>query len=66
MCRAGVGATLIPRQFAEYMGVGESVRLFSLKQSVHTRQPAVITRKGQYLSEYAQYAIRLLAEQAGK
>ncbi len=66
MCRAGVGATLIPRQFAEYMGVGENVRLFSLKHTVRSRQPAIITRKGQYLSEYAQYTIRLLTEQASK
>ncbi len=60
MCREGIGATLLPRQFATYMGTGESVRLFSVKQNVRTRQPAVITRKGQYISEYAEYAIGLL------
>lgn len=66
MCRAGIGAALVPRQFAEYMGVGDAVKLFSLKCSVYSRQPAVVSCKGQYLSEYAEYAITLLTEQAGK
>lgn len=66
MCRTGVGATLLPRQFIEYMGTGDNIRLFTLKHSVRSRQPAVITRKGQYISEYAAYAIKLLTEQADK
>ena len=64
MCRAGVGAALLPRQFVEYMGTGNAIRLFSLKQGVRSRQPAIIIRKGQYLSEYAQHAIKLLRETA--
>lgn len=66
MCRAGIGVSLFPRQFAEYMGIGDAVTLFSLKQSVYSRQPAVIMRKGQYVSEYAEYAIQLLTERANK
>lgn len=62
MCRAGIGATLLPRQFIEYMGLDENVKMFTLKQNVHSRQPAIITRKGQYISEYAEYAIKLLTE----
>lgn len=64
MCRAGVGATLLPLQFIEHMGNDDNIKLFSLKQNVHSRQPAIITRKGQYISEYAEYAIKLLTEQS--
>jgi len=44
------------------MGIDDNISLFSLKDSVHSRQPVVITRRGQYISEYAQYAIQLLTE----
>ncbi len=63
MCRAGLGATLLPLQYIEHMGYDDNTVLFTLKQSIHSRQPAVITRRGQFLSEYAQYAIKLIAEQ---
>lgn len=65
MCRAGIGTTLLPRQFVEYMGTGDT-QLFSLPHSVRSRQPAVITRKDQYIPEYAQYAINLLCEKSKK
>ena len=50
--------------FVEYMGMDARIKLFSLKHSVRSRHPAVITRKGQYISEYAEYAIKLLTEQS--
>ena len=62
MCRAGVGATLLPRQFAEYMGVGNEVELFALKNTVRSRQPVIVTRKGMYVSDFAKYAIKLLTD----
>lgn len=58
MCRAGIGATLLPLQFIKRMGCDDSVSLLELKQTIYSRQPAIITRRGQYLSEYAKYAIR--------
>lgn len=58
MCRAGIGATLLPLQFIKRMGCDDSVSLLELKQAIYSRQPAIITRRGQYLSEYAKYAIR--------
>lgn len=58
MCRAGIGAALLPLQFIKRMGGDESVSLFALKHNVYSRQPAIITRRGQYLSEYAKFAIR--------
>ena len=62
MCRAGVGATLLPRQFAEYMGVGNEVELLALKNTVRSRQPVIVTRKGMYVSDFAKYAIKLLTD----
>lgn len=60
MCRQGLGATLLPKEFIENMGFADNIKMFTLKHSVRSRQPAVITRKGQYISEYAEYAIKLL------
>lgn len=65
LCRAGVGATLLPRQFVCHHEGGKDVVLYSLKQPMQTRQPVIVTRRGQYLSPYAEYAIRLLTEQKG-
>ena len=65
LCRAGVGATLLPRQFVCHSERNKDVVLYTLKQPMQTRQPVVVTRRGQYLSPYADYAIRLLTEQKG-
>ena len=60
LCRAGVGATLLPRQFVCHNEGGKDVVLYTLKQPMQTRQPVIVRRKGQYLSECAAYAIGLL------
>ena len=64
MCREGLGATLLPLQYIESMGYTDDTVLFTLKQTVYARQPAVITRKGQFVSEYAEYAINLLTKKS--
>ncbi len=66
MCRAGIGATLLPLQFVEHVGADDSIVLFSLHHSLRSRQPVIITRRGQYVSAYARYAIKLLTEQSGR
>lgn len=58
MARAGVGAVLLPLQLAEM--ADEKLRLYPLREGLYSRQPAVVTRRGQYVSEYAAYAIELL------
>ena len=63
MCREGIGATLLPRQFVEYMGSADNMTLYTLEQNLRSRQPVIITRKGQYISEHAKYAIKLLTRQ---
>ena len=60
LCRAGVGATLLPLQYVRSHSNDGSLVLYTLQQTVKSRQPVVITRRGQYLSPYARYAIGLL------
>lgn len=62
LCRAGVGATLLPLQFVRHTQGCEGVVLYELDKTLQTRQPVIITRRGQYLSPYAAYAIQLLIE----
>ena len=62
MARAGVGATLLPLQFVNNFDFDNSIALYKLKNCHQSRQPAIVTRRGQYISEYAKYAIELLTE----
>jgi len=59
MVKAGVGATVLPRQFVQHEQV-QGVTFFPILQQAVTRQPAIITRRDQYISQYAEYAIHLL------
>lgn len=61
MCKAGLGATLLPLQFIKSTDFS-GVSLYSLKHNLYSRQPAIVTKKGQYISEYAKYFIKLLSE----
>lgn len=61
MARSGIGATLLPLQFiSEDAFDSSNITLFTIKNDSFLRQPVVITRRGQYVSEYARYAIELL------
>lgn len=62
LVRSGIGAAILPAQFAENQHFREGITLFSLKHDSPIRQPVAVTRKGQYLSEYAKYALALLTE----
>ncbi len=64
MARGGLGATLLPLQFISSEAFDDSMTLFTIKDNPITRQPAIVLRKGQYVSEYAKYAIDLLANHA--
>lgn len=66
MVQAGLGVTLLPLQFISNATFDRDITLFSLKENVYTRQPAIVTRRGQYLPEYAGYAIALLTGKTGK
>ena len=60
MARAGIGATLLPLQFIGSNDFDDNIALIPLENCLYTRQPAIVTRRGQYLSEYARYAMDLL------
>lgn len=62
MSTAGTGATVLPLQFIKNEISDEKVSVFKIKDSSYLRQPAIVTRKGQYLSEAAKYTIKLLKE----
>lgn len=60
MARSGIGATLLPRQFVRGEGFCAGLTLYAVENCSYVRQPAIITRRGQYISEYAAYAMQLL------
>lgn len=60
MACAGVAATVLPLQFVDQK-VKEDVCIFEIEGATYNRQPAVVTRKGQYISDAAQYAIDVLS-----
>ena len=62
LATAGVGAALLPLQFIKSFQFEQGLTLFTLKESAYTRQPAIVTKKGQYISPYANYAIQLLTQ----
>lgn len=62
MAQAGIGATLLPLQFVKSMQSNNNISMFVPDCDANIRQPAIITRHGQYLSPYAKYAIDLLTK----
>ncbi len=64
MVQAGVGATLLPLQFVHNQNFDSNLSIYIVKNRIFSRQPVIATRRGQFLSPYADYAIRLLSEKA--
>ena len=62
MACAGVAATILPLQFIKRNAYTDKISVIDMKDTVYTRQPAIVTKRGQYLSAAAKYAISLLAE----
>ena len=60
MAHAGVGAALLPLQFVRNEHFDKDLTLFTIKDNTYSRQPAIVNRRGQYLSEYARYAMDIL------
>lgn len=61
MARAGIGATILPQQFVQANHFEENMTMFNLKDESYTRQPVIISKRRQYVPEYTQYAISILA-----
>lgn len=66
MACAGVGATLLPLQFVRENAFAQGLTLVRIQNVSYTRQPAIVTKRGQYLSPYAKFAISLLADLPAK
>ena len=62
MVNAGVGAAVLPLPFINDFPSDKQLELYTIKNYPHARQAAVVTRRGQYLSEYAQHAVELLTK----
>lgn len=60
MAHAGVGAALLPLQFISSQHFDDNLTLYTIRSNEYSRQPVIITRRGQYESEPARYAKELL------
>ena len=60
--RVGKDEHKLPLQLVEMENADDHLHLYPLKEGLYSRQPAVVTRRGQYISEYAAYAIELLKQ----
>lgn len=62
MAVAGVGVALLPMQFVRSQQLNNNLSLYIVKSNLYSRQPAIVTRRGQARTPYADFAIRLLTE----
>ena len=60
MACAGVAATILPLQFVNHRSHESNLTIVGIKNAAHTRQPVIITRRGQYIAPHARYAMDLL------
>lgn len=60
MVQSGVAAAVLPKQFVQSNLSCRDITLFELDHEAYVRQPAIVTRRGQFVSEYAQHAMELL------
>ena len=60
MACAGVGAALLPLQFVHSQYLDKDLSLYVVNSKLYSRQPVVVTRRGQAKTPYAEYAIKLL------
>ena len=62
LAREGVGATLLPWQFISHDLSRDNVDILDIRGLPYSRQPAIVYRKGQYLSEAAKFTMELLMQ----
>ncbi|MBR5773251.1 MAG: LysR family transcriptional regulator [Clostridia bacterium] len=59
IAQSGVAATILPWQFVSGE-MSDNITVVGIKDVVYDRQPAIVTRRGQYITDAAQYAMVLL------
>lgn len=62
MASAGVAATILPLQFVNQKLLNNHLSVVGIKNAQYTRQPAIVYKRGQYLSDAAKYAISLFTK----
>ena len=60
MVREGVAAAVLPKQFILQDSKKYDISIFEIENNDVMRQPAVVMRRGQFVSEYARFAIDCL------
>lgn len=60
MVREGIAASFLPKQFLEKDIKRGGIKVFEIKNNNYVRRPAIILRRGQFVSKYAQEAINEL------
>lgn len=60
LAQAGIGATILPLKFIESNPFNNELMIFTLENTATVRQPAIVMRKGQYMSKYALKAVDLI------
>lgn len=63
IAQSGVAATILPWQFVSEEIDGSNITVIEIKDVHYDRQPAIVTRRGQYITDAARYAIDLLANE---
>lgn len=63
IARSGVAATILPGQFVSEEMNDANITVIDIKDVKYDRQPAIVTRRGQYITEVAKYAINLLTNE---
>lgn len=61
LAKEGVGAAVLPLRFLEKTQNKEML-ILPLRNTATVRKPAIVMRKGQYISKYAKTAIKLITE----
>ena len=62
LAQAGIGATILPLRFIEEHQTENKVSVYELSDNACIRKPAIVLRKGQYLSKYARKVIEKIIE----
>lgn len=60
MVREGIAAAFLPKQFLKKDVKRGGIKVFEVKNNNYVRRPAIILRRGQFVSRYAQEAINEL------
>ncbi len=56
----GIGATLLPMQVVDGENLSGKITVFKIKDYANIRQPVIVTKRGQYISEYVKFAVDVL------